>query len=110
MSIIAGIEFEHRVYDERADVRPLTVAGYPGTRERAAMRGDASVSSIGLATGAFAETLAFMGCGTWMNRGASNAAPAGSSGPAPGAPVGDVRFGPAAVAGRQHWERWHGAY
>jgi uncharacterized protein YuzE len=27
---IAGIEFEHHVYDERADVLYLTVAGYDG--------------------------------------------------------------------------------
>ena len=27
---IAGIEFEHHVYDERADVLYLTVAGYEG--------------------------------------------------------------------------------
>jgi hypothetical protein len=31
---IAGIEFDHHVYDERADVLYLTVAGYEGPRSR----------------------------------------------------------------------------
>jgi hypothetical protein len=33
-------------------------------------------SSIGVATGASAETLAFMGWGTWTNRGGNEAGPA----------------------------------
>jgi hypothetical protein len=42
---VAGIEFDHHVYDERADVLYLTVAGYEGPRARLTLLRRATESS-----------------------------------------------------------------
>jgi hypothetical protein len=42
---IAGIEFEHLVYDERADALYLTVAGYEGPLAEAAATAEGHESS-----------------------------------------------------------------
>ena len=42
---IAGIEFDHHVYDERADILYLTVAGYEGPPAEADATSRATESS-----------------------------------------------------------------